>query len=74
MHISLQEVIHSKLDHRKSLLSQIERRGGGGGGLHVIMEFASTVICRVHILDPVLLRRCMTATLRHPCVAQLDTR
>lgn len=32
MHISLQEVIHSKVDHRKPLQSQIER--GSGRGLH----------------------------------------
>lgn len=77
MHISLQEVIHSKVDHHKPLLSQIEwgsRGVGEGFYTAVIMEFASAVICLVHILDPVLLRRCVTATSRHPCVGRLDTR
>lgn len=75
MHISLQEVIHSKVDHHKPLLSQIERRRGAGDDyMAVIMEFSSMVICRVHILDPVLLQQCVTATSRHPCVGQPDTR
>lgn len=77
MHIGLKEVIHSKVDHHKPLLSQIERGGVGGSGrgvyTAVIMEFASTVICLVHILDPALLRRRVTVTSRHPCVGQLDT-